>query len=282
MQNTDNKKPIMLHGLYVLPSLFTAGNLLLGMMSIIHSMHNEYTPAAWLIFAAMGCDIMDGRIARWAKATSSFGVEFDSLADLVSFGLAPAILMYQMVLHTMNRPGLAIALFFVLAGALRLARFNVKTHEGESSGNFVGLPIPAAAGMLASFVLSYELFEGSTAEITVKTIPIIMKRMPFFFKTLPIFMLLISFLMVSNVPYLAVKKFKMNRPKSVQLFALISVAILLVLVFPQNTIFILFLGYLVSGLAGYIWRYVRLRRALRKAVRLQREAGHPCAADKHE
>lgn len=259
----------ILRGLYILPSLFTAGNLVFGFLSIIYSIDEKFTPAAWCILIAMIMDIVDGRIARWTKSTSSFGIEFDSLADLISFGMAPSILMYMMMLHTMNKPGIAIAVFFVVAGALRLARFNVKAQDGQSSNNFVGLPIPAAAGILASFALSYELFEGGQ-EITVKTIPLLMKRMPFFFKSIPVLMIIISFLMVSSVPYLAIKKFKLNRPKSFQVFTLIMIGILLVLAYPQNTIFIIFLLYLISGLMGFIWRYIRLRQSSKSSEYLKK------------
>ncbi|MHB9155319.1 MAG: CDP-diacylglycerol--serine O-phosphatidyltransferase [Endomicrobiales bacterium] len=265
----------MLRGLYILPSLFTAGNLALGFVSIIYSVHSDYTPAAWYIIGAMAMDIIDGRVARWTKSTSTFGIEFDSLADLVSFGVAPSLLMYQMALHTMPRIGAAIALFFVVAGAMRLARFNVKACDGESASHFVGLPIPAAAGILASFVLSYELFVVSGQEMTVKTIPLLMKRMPFFFKAIPLLMVVISFLMISSVPYVAIKKFKFNRPKSFQLFTFIVTAIFLVVMYPQNTIFIIFLVYLLSGITEYAWRYFRLRRSLRMSFRPKRNAGEP-------
>jgi CDP-diacylglycerol--serine O-phosphatidyltransferase len=102
----------MQRGIYILPSLFTAANLAIGFISIIYSIHNQFTPASWAIMLAIAMDMVDGRVARWTKSTSRFGIEFDSLADLISFGVAPSILMYQMVLHTMHKPGIAIATFF--------------------------------------------------------------------------------------------------------------------------------------------------------------------------
>ena len=253
-------------GIYILPSMFTLTNLAAGFFSVIWSINNNFTPAAWAIIASIGLDVIDGRVARWTKTTSRFGVELDSMADLVSFGVAPAILIYQMVLHTMGRPGIAIALFFVLSGALRLARFNVKTQDGESAPHFIGLPIPAAAGMLASFVLSYQLFEGG-GEITVKTIPILMKRMPFFFKSIAPMTVLLSILMISNVPYVSFKKLKFSRPKSLQLLIFILIGFLLIITYPQNTIFLLFLIYLVVGITEYVLRYWRIRRSLRLSHR---------------
>lgn len=259
----------MLRGIYILPSLFTTANLAVGFISIIYSIQNNFSLAAWCIITCIALDIMDGRVARWTKTTSYFGVELDSLADLVSFGLAPAVLMYQTILNTMGKPGVGIALFFVITGALRLAKFNLKSHQGESSPDFKGLPIPAAAGILASFVLSYQLFEMG-GEITVKTIPVLMKRMPFFFKSIPISMVLISFLMVSDIPYIGFKRLRFNRPKSLQLLVLIVIAVLLILTYPQNIIFIIFMLYLISGIFLYGLRYWRLRRSIRLTLRFKK------------
>jgi len=178
--------------------------------------------------------------------------------------------MYQMVLQPLNTPGIAIALFYLLTCALRLARFNVKAYEGVASTHFVGLPTPAAAGILASFALSYELFE-SGQEVTVKTIPLIMEKMPFMFKCIPAVILVISLLMVSSVPYAAMKNMKMNKPKSFQLFILLVIGIILIISYPQNTIFIIFLLYLLSGIMGYIWRYIRLRQSLSLSARINKK-----------
>jgi CDP-diacylglycerol--serine O-phosphatidyltransferase len=126
------------------------------------------------------------------------------------------------------------------------------------STEFQGLPTPAAAALLASFVLSYELFvEGP--EITVKTIPMIMQKMPLFFKSIPLTMLVISFLMVSEVPYSSFKKFKFTRPKTLQILLVFIIGIMLIITYPQNTIFIIFLLYVLSGLTGLLLRYFRLR-----------------------
>ena len=269
----------MLRGIYILPSLFTTGNLAFGFVSIVFSLRSDFAMAAWCIIVSIGLDMVDGRVARWTKSTSRFGVELDSLADLVSFGVAPAVLMYQMVLYTMHKPGLAIALFFVIASALRLAKYNVKAQDGESSGDFSGLPTPAAAGIIASFVLSYELLAQSQ-EITVKTIPMLMKRMPFFFKTIPLLMVLVSFLMISNVPYFGFKKSKMNRPKSLQLLILIVITILLIVTYPQNSIFLIFMLYLLSGIFLYILRYWRLQRSL--SLRLRKPEKDPLKTDREQ
>ncbi|MFC1501216.1 CDP-diacylglycerol--serine O-phosphatidyltransferase [Elusimicrobiota bacterium] len=255
-------------GIYILPSILTSINLSIGFLSIIFSLKGNFTYAAWAIIICGCMDILDGKLARLTKTTSRFGVEFDSLADLVSFGIAPALLMYQMILHAMDKPGLAIAVLYVLCGALRLARFNSKTEADATLSHFIGLPIPAAAGVLASFTLSYGLFvDGGVS--TVKTIPILMERMPFFFKVMPITMLFLSLLMVSNVPYFAFKKFKADRPKPMRFLIFTVFCIVLIIAFPQNTLFIISIVYLLSGLTGYIIRYWRLKRALHSGSRLK-------------
>lgn len=255
-------------GLYILPSLFTAGNLVSGFMSVIFAIEGNFNTAAWFIMLAIAFDMIDGRIARITKTTSKFGMEFDSLCDLVSFGVAPAMLMYLMVLKHMDKVGVAIALLFVITCATRLAKFNVKAMEPVDpskplADSFSGLPTPASAGIIAAFVLSYEIFDGTV--LTAKTIPILMKKMPFFFDAMPVIMVLLSFLMVSNVPYSAFKKIKWSKPKSVQFFILFIVMLILIYSYPQNMFFIIFFGYALSGIIIYIVRYYRMRSVLKKS-----------------
>jgi CDP-diacylglycerol--serine O-phosphatidyltransferase len=135
----------------MLPSAVTLGNLCCGFISIIFVYKGQFLTGAWLILLAMIFDIMDGRVARLTKATSRFGEELDSLADLVSFGVAPAFLYYVLFLQKAGTPGLILAVIFVLAGCLRLARFNVQ----DSGDNFTGLPIPGGAAILASTVIFF-------------------------------------------------------------------------------------------------------------------------------
>ena len=256
----------MKKGIYLFPSLLTLSNLAAGVMAIIYADAYHLSSAAWCIIAAIILDMLDGRVARWAGATSQFGVELDSLCDLVSFGVAPAFLMYRVALEPWGRPGYMIVVFFVMTAALRLARFNLKSQAGEVSTHFTGLPVPAAAGILASFVLSYELFGDET--ITAKTIPLIMKRMPFFFKFVPLMMILLSFLMVSSVQYGNFKQLKLARPKSVQNLAFLLVGLLLIFTYPQNMIFIVFSLYVLTGLISLAWRFYYAQRAKRMAGRV--------------
>ncbi|OGR90563.1 MAG: CDP-diacylglycerol--serine O-phosphatidyltransferase [Elusimicrobia bacterium RIFCSPLOWO2_01_FULL_59_12] len=249
----------MKKGIYVIPSLLTLANLAAGVMAILFAANGRYSAAAWAIIFGICMDMMDGRIARWMGATSQFGLELDSLADVITFGVAPGILMYQFALVGHGRPGYMIAIFFAMASALRLARFNLRAQQSaEPTTYFVGLPVPAAAGILASFVLSYELF-GSAA-VTVKTIPMLMMQMPLFFQMIPLTMLILSFLMISQVHYGDFKKLKLGRPKSLQSLSVIAAGLLLVFTYPQNTIFIVFSLYVLSGLWMFAWRFYHSRR----------------------
>src|SRR5882762_10386085 len=234
----------MKRGVYLLPSLLTLGNLSAGIVSMIFAANDRYTSAAWAIIAGIILDMLDGRVARWMGATSQFGLELDSLADLITFGVA---------------------------AALRLARYNLRAQQTtEPSSHFVGLPVPAAAGILASFVLSYELFD--TGDITVKTIPLLMKRMPLFFRMIPVTMLLLSILMISQVHYGDFKKLKLGRPKSLQSLTLLTAGLLLVITYPQNTIFVIFSFYVLSGLWMFAWRFYRARRDQRQGRLLRRRS----------
>jgi CDP-diacylglycerol--serine O-phosphatidyltransferase len=253
--------PIVRRGIYVIPSLITLGNLSAGIVSILLASQGHLTSAAWAIIAGMIMDIMDGRVARWTGCTSQFGVELDSLCDLVTFGVAPGILMYWLALEPLGRPGYAIAIFFAVCAALRLARFNLRAQSGEVSTYFVGLPVPAAAGILASFVLSYELFDNQ--EMTVKTIPLLMKRMPMFFHLVPVIVLGLSLLMISTIRYNNFKKLKLFRPRSLQTLGVVVVGLLLIFTYPQNVIFIVFSLYVLSGLTSLATRIYSAQRAKR-------------------
>ena len=135
----------------MLPALFTVGNVFCGYLSMDAAVRGRFDYAAMLIFAAAILDGLDGRVARWAGATSAFGEQLDSLADVVSFGVAPAFLVYRWGLIDFGRAGLLVSFLFVVCGACRLARFNVQLHVVDKR-YFVGLPIPSAAGALCGLI----------------------------------------------------------------------------------------------------------------------------------
>src|SRR5437016_6126975 len=149
-------------GIVLLPSLLTTGNLFCGFFALLLTVDGRFSDAALAIFVAMVMDLLDGRVARLMKATSQFGVEFDSLADVVSFCVAPAFLVYSFALKDLSRPAWFGAFLFVICGALRLARFNVHTGAVDRR-YFVGLSTPAAAGVAASAVILLQGVPASRA-----------------------------------------------------------------------------------------------------------------------
>src|ERR687886_1031331 len=142
-------------GVYLLPSLFTLGNMFCGYACIVYSMRGEYETAAPFIGFAIVLDMLDGRIARMTGTASDFGVQLDSMADVISFGVAPAILSFQWGLSPLGRLGWAAGFLFVTGAAMRLARFNIQSGSGGDKRYFVGMPSPAAAAVPAATVYAY-------------------------------------------------------------------------------------------------------------------------------
>lgn len=244
-------------GISFLPSIITAANMAIGFYSITASIRSDWPVAGWCIMASILMDMFDGRIARWTNSSSKFGIEFDSLADLISFGVAPAIMMYLLVLKDYGRIGFAIALFFVICGALRLARFNLKSHmDSEPTPYFVGLPIPAAGGILASFVILYDIWSAGKKARTIK---LVMKQIPAFYHLLPGIVFVLAILMVSGLRYSSFKKMNLLKPRTIRAFLITVLVCMMVYIYPQNAIFILFIGYICSGFFEYFFRLYRLR-----------------------
>jgi CDP-diacylglycerol--serine O-phosphatidyltransferase len=236
-------------GVYLIPSLFTAGNLMCGFFSIIATFRGEYVNAALLILLANVFDGVDGYVARLTRTTSQFGVEFDSLADVVAFGVAPAVLVYFWALVPWDNWGWLAAATYVVCGAARLSRFNVQA-QGPAKNHFVGLPIPAAAQMITSSVILYYYlgFEGAP-----------MRHLTFL---LVIYGLAI--LMVSNIPYFSLKNNDMRKRHPEWMF--LSGVILITLIIAERHImfFTIVLLYTLSG--PWLWCLTRLkhRRELRR------------------
>ncbi len=240
----------MIRGVYLLPNLFTMGNLFCGFFAIISAIRGDYATAATAVVVANLFDILDGKVARMMKATSQFGMEFDSLADLVSFGVAPALLIFQWSLSSFGRCGWLAAFLFVACGVLRLARYNVQAASLDK-GIFNGLPIPAAASMLATTVLIADHLGTAGIERNI---------------ILLLLCYTLAFLMVSSVKYPAFKEslFQGRAP----FFALVMMAMIFIVIAaePQVSLFVLALFYVFSGpvnvllrLAGILGRRPRER-----------------------
>ena len=228
-------------------------NLALGFYAILAIFEGKFLYAAWAIVASHFCDIIDGRVARMTNSTSSFGIEFDSFADWISFGIAPAIMMYHLILYKYEKLGFAIALFYVIAGSLRLAKFNIRSFEqkDEVPSYFTGLPIPAAGGMLAAFVLVYQMFYQ---EITHKTIPLLMKNIPTIARLMPVLIFFLGVAMVSNVKWNNFKKVKFSRPKPLRTLVTALIFVLLLYAYTENVIFLLYLTYFLWGITELLMR----------------------------
>lgn len=236
-------------GRTLVPSLFTVGNMACGFVSLLASGQEEFGRAGWAILVGIVFDILDGRVARFVRGESSFGVEFDSLSDWFTFGIAPAYMMYSLLLKDYGFFGAGVAFLYALCGALRLARFNLVALSGAGvQTHFRGLPIPAGAGILASFVLLYDLMEkGGSA----RTVRFLMNQVPLLYVLVPFAMLALAFLMVSTVPYAAFKRTSLFRPRSLKVLLIAVMGMCVAYAYPQNALFLFFLAYVLSGLVGW-------------------------------
>lgn len=214
----------------ILPSLFTTGNLFCGFYSIVHSMNHDLLNASYAILLAGVFDVLDGRVARMAKATSKFGVEYDSIADVVSFGIAPALLLYSWMLHGYGRVGWAGAFFFAACGALRLARFNAMADEDMPKSYFIGLPIPAAANVVATLVIAYHDTPFAAAEYLV---------LPLAFA--------LGLLMVSSIRYRSFKDFDVRHKRSFFWLVLLVGMLAFIAIRPELSMVVLFGYYAAWG-----------------------------------
>jgi CDP-diacylglycerol--serine O-phosphatidyltransferase len=219
-------------GVYLIPSLFTAGNIMCGFFSVLSTFNGEYVQAALFIIFAHILDGVDGYAARLTKTTSQFGVELDSLADVVSFGLAPAILVYYWALIPWGTWGWLAACTYVVCGALRLARFNVQA-KGAAKSHFVGLPIPVAAEMITSTILLYYYLGGEGAPNKRVTLLLVIYGL--------------ALLMVSGFQYLSLKNTDLRKRFPIWTLVIAIIVIKLAIWEPQIMFFTTVLLYTLSG-----------------------------------
>ena len=237
----------MRRGVYILPNLFTTGNLFCGFWAIISVFQEKFFYAAIAILLASVFDVLDGKVARLSGATSKFGVQYDSLADLVSFGVAPALLAFSWALRPYGRFGWLAAFLFVVCGALRLARFNVQSSSGEVK-YFKGLPIPAAASMIALTILLYlRLIETGW----VKDIVIL------------VMIYVLAFLMVSTIRYLSFKELNLAKRKPFSIFIFVVLTMIVIIMEPTIVLFSFVLLYVFSGPANILATWHK-KKALKK------------------
>lgn len=241
-------------GIYLLPNLFTTGTLFGGFYAIVQAMQGDFDAAAAGVLAAMIADGLDGRIARLTHTQSDFGKEYDSLCDMVAFGLAPAIMMYAFALHHLSeyrwlggKLGWVLCFLYVACAALRLARFNVLAAIAGSNKDFFGLPSPAAAAVVAFFIWTMHTW-GFTGETLLVPGAILNVGA--------------ALLMVSSIRYNSFKQIKLSR-RGPFLYMVIFIGLFtLVLVDPPRVLFASFFLYALSGPALALWR-LRQRARLR-------------------
>jgi CDP-diacylglycerol--serine O-phosphatidyltransferase len=218
-------------GIYVLPSLLTSLSLLAGVYSLIATLNGDFTNAAWAILVSGIFDGLDGRVARLTHSTTKFGVEYDSLSDVIAFGVAPGILLYWWALRPLGRWGWLAGFLYVACGAIRLARFNVQVNTVESK-YFQGLPIPAAAGLVATVIifLSHVGIEPQMVQIPLLIIAY-----------------LLAFLMVSTVKFNSFKDLQLARRKPFNAVIVVLLLIFFIVSAPQIMLFSLCFAYVLSG-----------------------------------
>ena len=217
-------------GIFLFPSMLTTGNLFCGLLSMLLAVEHRWPESALAIFVAMIMDLLDGRVARLMKATSQFGVEYDSLADVISFCVAPAFLLYSFALQPLGRAAWFGAFLFLVCGALRLARFNVQTGTVDRRF-FIGLSTPAAAGVAASTVI---LLQGEEPTRAVRV-------------ALAIASYVLALLMVSTFRYWSFKEIDFARRRPLETLLVVVLAAMVVATMHEIFLFLVFGGYALSG-----------------------------------
>lgn len=242
--DSDKVPPRRSRGIYLLPNLFTTAALFAGFYGVLASMNDQFEKAAIAIFVAMILDGMDGRVARLTNTQTAFGAEYDSLSDMVAFGLAPSLVMYEWALTSLGKLGWLAAFIYTAGAALRLARFNSQLDSSDKRF-FTGLPSPSAAALLAGFV--WVGVDNSLAPSTYVWPSLLLTAGA-------------GLLMVSNLRFHSFKDFDLKG--RVPFFAVVIVMLVfaIVLTEPPIVLFGLFMCYLISGLVLAVQRYLRRRR----------------------
>ena len=244
-RRTDVQRRRFRRGVYLLPSMFTMGSMFCGYACIVYAMRGEFVTAAPFIGFAIVIDMLDGRIARMTGTTSAFGVEFDSLADIISFGVAPAILTFAWGLQPLGRLGWAAGFLFVAAAAVRLARFNIQTGSHDKR-YFVGMPSPAAAGVPAATVFAYP----SGFQTYVEALPVLAM------------IIVPALLMVSTVRFRSFKNLDLQARRKYPVLLLVALGLVLLAAQPELVLVVLAYGYLGATCVEVVWH------------RLHRRTGH--------
>lgn len=241
-QNNDaTEVPHRRRGIYILPSLFTTASLFAGFYAIVQAMNGSFELVAPAIFISMVLDALDGRVARLTHTESAFGTQYDSLVDMVSFGLAPALIMYEWALSGLGRFGWLAAFIYAAAAGLRLARFNVQVGVADKR-YFTGLPSPAAAALVMGFIWVLHTYGVPGRDISLLALAVTVAA---------------GALMVSNIRFRSFKDIDLRgRVRFVTILA-VPLAIVLIVLDPPQVLFAAFLGYALSGPVAYVLGVMR-------------------------
>ncbi|MEG3115885.1 CDP-diacylglycerol--serine O-phosphatidyltransferase [Salinicola sp. 4072] len=248
-ETVENGKRIRRRGIYLLPNLFTLSALFAGFYSIVAAINGDYAKAAIAIFVAMVLDGLDGRVARLTNTQSAFGAEFDSLADMVSFGMAPALVAFTWILQDVGKIGWIAAFIFVAGAALRLARFNVQIGSIDKKW-FVGLPSPSAAAIVAACVWVFHTFDAESLGFKVLMTVVVAAA---------------GVLMVSNVRYHSFKEIDFKGPVPFVFLLAIVLLFVLISIEPSVMLLALFGCYVISGPILALGRLNKGRREKRRS-----------------
>ena len=243
--------------MHLIPNLFTTGNLFCGVFAVLSVFNANYMAAAIAILVAMIFDVLDGKSARMTNSTSHFGLEYDSLSDLVSFGVAPGLLLYSWALSGQGTFGVAVMFAYVAMGAVRLARFN-STATSSDGKYFTGLAIPAAAGVVASMVIFDHYIVRAGAEVRPMAVLLVT--------------LVLSFLMVSTIKYRSFKDLKFRGRQHITYLVWGILGLVLVAAWPQVMLFVMFSAY---ALLGPVERVIGMMSKLAGKLKREQPASEP-------
>ncbi len=245
LNNNELYKNSMTKGVFLLPNLITSLSLLSGFYSIINSIDGRYWIAGWLIIASIFFDGIDGKVARLTNTSSKFGIEYDSLSDLIAFGAAPSVLLFKWFFMDMGRIGWAVVFVYLLGATLRLARFNVQVNSVEYK-KFTGLPSPAAAGTIVSTLFFITKFSIRTLLIT---------------KIMLVLTVIVGLLMISNIGYFAMKDFSVFKRRAFEFLILILFILIIIIIKPVESIFTIFVLYsFISPLLYFYFVNVKIKK----------------------
>lgn len=239
----------MRKGIYILPNTLTLCGMLMGFYSILASLKGLYVDASWAIIIAMVFDGLDGWVARLTHSTTRFGIELDSLSDLVAFGVAPAVMLFNWNLASYGRIGWSAAFLFMACGALRLARYNVQMGSAESK-SFTGMPIPGAATIVATMVIFYHEIWGT---VPAKNIYILLLTF------------ILAVLMVSRLRFHGAKEIDFSKRKPFWILVAIVLAFAIIVMHPPIALFIFAMIYLFEGIIENIFLFYRRKKQNNKA-----------------